>query len=309
MYIFILSKQNLDLSIAEVKSLFKGKSFVIGNILILESVSIKGYENLAYTKFVFKVLFNSTKKDLAINASKYKWKVKGSYSLRKIGLDEPITYFGKLVHSYIKAKVNLSNPSHEIYFIKAKKIYVCEKIWENNLDFNSRRSHLRVQNFPISLHPRLARCLVNLLGPVSKVTDPFCGAGGFLIEAGLMNKKFQGYDISQGMVDASKANLKSYKLLPNVSKKDALKLSTYSNIIADLPYGRNTNLKDHLYCNFLDRLKSKLKNRVVLVFPDCDYVTKILKKSKLKVVGDYKYYIHKSLTKRIIVVENISKKL
>ncbi len=66
------------------------------------------------------------------------------------------------------------------------------------------------QDSSISLSPRIAKILVNLLG-LSKndtVLDPFCGTGTILIEALLLNHRVIGIEIDSKKVAGSRKNLR-----------------------------------------------------------------------------------------------------
>ncbi len=190
-----------------------------------------------------------------------------------------------------------------------KKIYKDgKKIWENKEKFGLRRAHLRPCLSPVSLSPKLARCLVNISGADEEIYDPFCGTGGILIEAGLMGLKCHGSDIDEEMLKKCKINLKHYEIKYfKLEKKDATKIrKKYGYIITDLPYGLNTKKQDFdkLYLNFLKNLKRILKNRAVVVFPNKTDYKKMIVSAGLKIEGEFEYYIHKSLTKKIVIIES-----
>ncbi|MFQ5762510.1 MAG: THUMP domain-containing protein, partial [Candidatus Bathyarchaeia archaeon] len=65
---------------------------------------------------------------------------------------------------------------------------------------------------PSSLHPKLARCLVNLTEPREGdfVVDPFCGTGSIPLEACLLGFESVAGDIQRRMVEGSRANLNYY---------------------------------------------------------------------------------------------------
>jgi len=145
-----------------------------------------------------------------------------------------------------------------------------------------------------------------------------------LIEAGLIGLKVIGYDIDQIMINRAKINLeyfgidkKSYEL----KKKDALSISDSSMknssrikcIVADLPYGKNTKLSEfkHVYFEFLDSLSKVIFKRAVLGFPVfrkdgkeiCADYNKMILDRGLKIAYSFDQYLHKSLSKRIFVIE------
>ena len=173
--------------------------------------------------------------------------------------------------------------------------------------FFDRRPHLRPVNHPSGMQPRLARALINLTGArKGTIYDPFCGSGGFLIEAGSIGLKIIGSDVLPSMVAKAKENIKAYKIKARVSVKDATKLTTKMDyVVSDFPYGRNTKQQNmpKLYLAFMKKLKHLLKKRAVLVFPDFIDHKKLIKKAKLTIVEEFSQYVHHTLSRTIVVVE------
>jgi tRNA (guanine10-N2)-dimethyltransferase len=158
--------------------------------------------------------------------------------------------------------------------------------------------------------------------------DPFCGAGGILIEAGLIGLKPIGYDLYKIMVEKSEKNLKHYKIKNyKLVNQDALKIkSKYDYIITDVPYGLNSaiwkkvgkeNKKiplkqddrkkgiknlEGFYLEFLKNLKKIMKIKAVVIFPNYVDYKKLVKKANLKIEKEFSQYIHKSLTRKILVL-------
>ncbi|MBS3125240.1 hypothetical protein J4211_03230 [Candidatus Woesearchaeota archaeon] len=106
------------------------------------------------------------------------------------------------MHSYVV--VDLENPGTQIQFFFTKSHIYCGKLlWEQYERFEERRAHLRAAHSPVSLHPKLARAMVNLTGVKTGILlDPFCGTGGILIEAGLMGFPVVGCDIDEKYASA-----------------------------------------------------------------------------------------------------------
>ena len=174
-------------------------------------------------------------------------------------------------------------------------------------EFSKRRAHLRPGFHPSSLNPKLARAFVNLTGiRKGTIVDAFCGTGGILIEAGLIGLKPIGYDIDKAMLKKAELNFKHYKIkYYRLYQKDARKIKRKFNyVVADLPYGIATKKFDkNLYLDFLKNLKKILKKRAVIGFPDfCPY-KKLVKQAKLKIINEFTIYLHKNLSKKIIVLE------
>jgi len=176
--------------------------------------------------------------------------------------------------------------------------------------FLSRRAHLLPAGHPTSLHPKLARAMVNLTGCKTGgfLLDPFCGAGGILIEAGLIGCKVVGFDIDSVMLKRAKINLAyvgidDYKL----EQKNATTLSKhYDYIVTDLPYGRNSKLSEKdlekLYLKFFKVLKKIKPKKAIVGLPDFIDYSKLIKKTKLKIKKEFDWYLHKSLTKKILIL-------
>jgi len=101
---------------------------------------------------------------------------------------------------------------------------------------------------PSSLTPAISRLFVNLCRarPGGLFFDPFCGFGGFLIEAALIGCEVIGLDIDTKMIRGCLSNLKYFNLKNyNLILGDARNLPFKSvNFVAtDPPYGRTASTK------------------------------------------------------------------
>ena len=316
--IFLLSKYNPELSKAEVLNLLNIKHYKVKNNLLItkERINPDLIKRLAYTRRIYQLLFEPDYKNLIKNIQTYNWQkiYKKDFCVRKTWVDQKQespseVLMADIIWNRLKTpKTNLKNPTTLIEFLLTKnKIYCCLLIHENKEKFEERKAHLRPQLHPTSLSPRLARACINLTGiKKGTITDPFCGSGGILIEAGLINLKPVGYDINQIMLNRSKINLDHYKIKDyKLTKKDATEITKKINyIITDLPYGRNTNVKDidDLYLRFLKNLKKILGKKAIVIFPNNVNYKKLIKRSKLKIKKEFTYYLHKSLTKKIVLI-------
>ena len=106
-------------------------------------------------------------------------------------------------------KLYLDKPDLEIKVIVSEKIYFGINV--GNIDrksFETRVPQNRPFFSPVSLHPKIARALVNLahLSAGDILLDPFCGTGGIMIEAGLIGMEIVGCDIDENMVNGCKNN-------------------------------------------------------------------------------------------------------
>jgi len=306
-YLLLLSKENLKLAKEEAISIANTKDYkLIKNYLILKTEK-KDFSRLAFTKKIFRILFitqtnNLSKKIKAFNFNKY---YKKNFAVRS-NITKKEKEISSLIYEKLKnPKVNLNNPKTQFeFFFVNKKIISC-LLLHKTPSFEKRRPHLRPGFAPISLHPKLARALVNLtkIKPKQTLLDPFVGTGGILIEAGLIDCKLIGSDVSKEMLEKCKLNLKVFKLKAKLIQEDATKIKIKVDAIAtDLPYGKASPIKNkNLYKNFLNNAYKILKSKQYLVI-----ITPNIKvKSKFKTIKTINYYVHKSLTRKIIILQKV----
>lgn len=309
MNLIILAKDNIEIARAEALSLYSG-SFDEDSDNIFLTKAKNNFDRLAYAKSVHKILFSCEQKVLEKKIKSHKWKKSEMKTYR-------IDFYGSFqenekkimqnsVYKSSKVKVKLENPGTKLLFIKTNsKIYACQFIREINHDFESRKAHKRPGFSPISLSPKLARAMINLTGAKknSTILDPFCGTGGILIEAGLIGLKCEGCDLSEVMITKAAQNLSYFGINTcSLEKRDALTINSCDYVVSDLPYGRNTRITKYLYKDFLIVLGQNLKKKAVLGFPSNVNVAELLQGTGLKVEQSFTYYIHKSLSKRIVVI-------
>ena len=193
MYLYFLNKQNIKLSAEEVLALSKknSNSKLSNNCLLLDE--LVDYKRLAYTKKVFQLLFETTNKNLLKSLKEFDFNnyYKESFKLSTTNNQSfKLSELADIIwDNIINPVVNLKNTKtvFEIIFLE-NKVFVCKELFEQKEDFENRRAHLRPSNHPTSLHPRLARCLINLANS-KEILDPFCGSAGLLLEAGLLKIK------------------------------------------------------------------------------------------------------------------------
>ena len=351
-YIFLLSGDYIELAKEEVISLFDVQKYdLLGNILIADLKNTKSLNKLsrrlALTKSIYRLLFECKVSELTKLMKKYDWDCvyKTSFCLRVQCFDIDKKNIKKkfsekdlskyIWNSVQNPKVNLESPKTkiELFFIKGKAY--CGLLTEElKGDFESRKAHLRPFSHPSSLHPKLARALVNITGIKENETllDPFCGTGGFLIECGLMGIKVFGYDISKNMAKGCKENLKHFNIKNfKIINKNALYINKkFDYVVTDLPYGLNSNV--YLQCNknsiqnksnkinlkinrknqikniekfylkFLKNLRRKLKKKAVIIFPSYVNYKKLLKFAKFEIEKDFEIYMHRGLTRKIVKI-------
>jgi tRNA (guanine10-N2)-dimethyltransferase len=363
-YIFVLSKENLGIAKEEAVTLANTTDYkLIENISVIEiknnNVIGKLAKRLAYTNSIYSLLFESNYNDFSKSMEGFDWgsvykddfciranvispmivaPLKNKKAANKNSIKSNIKLKNKIkrlsseknLASYVwkkvkKPKVKLENSkTHIEIFFTRNRIYCCLLLRKLKHSFGERKSHLRPRPSPISLHPKLARAMVNLTGAGENevILDPFCGSGGILIEAGLMGIKSVGYDINKKMIWKSMVNLKHYTVKNyKLGVKDFFKVNKkYKYIVADLPYGLNTNIMNNIrvtkhnkkqikkylenfYSKVVKQLERILVERAVIIFPSYINYKKIINNSKLKLKREFSSYVHGNLTRKIVVLE------
>jgi len=319
--IFKISKDYPSLAVGEIEELCETKlkkltnssnSFYEGS---LTNKNISKITKLGLSKNVFKVLKTINSINLSeIITELNSDDIKNDFKITSFKLDKnhPSTLeLADEIHKLVpNNKVNLNNAKHNYVFIFEKNTtYFSEEIFENTDNTNNRRSHLRKINHPTSTHPKIAKAMINLANTDSFM-DPFCGAGGLLIEGLLMNLKVKGSDISVKMIKSSKENLKALNLDCDLEIKDALtynkeELKEYESIITDLPFGKNSLISkelNSLYEEFFI-LAENLTNKLVIGFESSVNLNELLSKTNWKIKKEFEYYVHKSMSRKIVILE------
>lgn len=201
--------------------------------------------------------------------------------------------------------VSMTTYDHEYkYFVGKKETYFLEMLFQQTDKPGHRRSHLKSYNHPTSIHPKFAKVMINLAG-TAEFIDPFCGAGGLVIEGGLMGVSAKGSDISSFLVKRAKENARSFDVDVSFAVCDALLLKEKTPaIITDLPYGRNslsTKPLFELYEDFFVHAQ-ELTSIMVICVADTTPLDELLKKTFWNIAFSHTFYVHKSLSRRIVVL-------
>ncbi|MFX1285139.1 MAG: DNA methyltransferase [Promethearchaeota archaeon] len=232
------------------------------------------------------------------------------------------SYLGTLIIQENPTKrVNLDNPQEQFITIISK-----HGIWFGQLiayslrkNVQKRAAHKRPFFHPSSMNPLLQRTMVNLaaLKTGEWLLDPFCGAGGALVEAARLGIQSVGVEIDRKIIWGAYQNIKADRIANDSTHLifgDATQLSfkkgSISAIVTDPPYGTASSthgfdLQD-LLLNFFRELRPILspKARVVIAIPSKieieEQIAQILNSSYRK----FLQYVHRSLTRKILVFFN-----
>ncbi len=255
-------------------------------------------------------------------------KVKGSFAVRvtriKRHREEMSTAkLEKLIGEAMKeggGGVDLDNPQEVVFGVLSERFALGRLMREvDRSQYEARRPHKRPYFKPGAMLPRNCRAIVNM-ARVKKgdiFVDPFCGTGGFLIEAGLLGAKIYGYDSDREAVEGCQENLKHCGLTGfHLERMDARKLGDehpgkFDALAADFPYGISSSTRglslEELCSQSLESFYKALKKGSHA----CVVAT-----SKVDVGGISRHYgfvqveehferVHGSLTRRITVLKRV----
>lgn len=177
----------------------------------------------------------------------------------------------------------------------------------------SRRPRKRPVFHPSTMQPKLARCIVNLARPTERgiLLDPFCGVGGILLEAVAIHCRAVGADADTRMLRGARTNLAHYEAEPfGLINADATRLPIrgVESIVTDPPYGREASTHGRglhaLIREFLPSAHDILsrEGHLCICCPSSLRIMSIAKRAGFKLVESHLVYVHRSLTRRILVL-------
>ncbi len=236
--------------------------------------------------------------------------------IKSVDLERKI---GKIIKNQLnnKIKVNLEKPDILFYGVLTEDSFIFgEKLLEvNRTNFRKRRADLRPFFWPGTIDPIISRVMVNLsqVSPQTLFLDPFCGTGGFLIEACLIGAAVIGSDIDSKMVEGSKENLEFYfgdtRKIYDFYLGDARKipLSRIDAISTDPPYGHSSSTRkqnmDKVIKEFLECSASLLRNDgyLCIALPEKFKIIDLAQNIGFNLVKVHEMRVHKSMTRYISV--------
>jgi tRNA (guanine10-N2)-dimethyltransferase len=233
--------------------------------------------------------------------------------VRKIAgsaMDVTVPDLERRIGSIIRGKVSLVNPSCEYRAIMSgDRCYFGRVI--HHIDrsaYDQRRPGSRAFFHPGVMMPRLARALVNisLISPGERLLDPFCGTGGILLEASLVGAGGIGSDIDPFMVSGSRENVPDAAFVRADTTCLPFRDASVDAVVTDLPYGQSVSIiagsLEGLYRDALSEIRRVLapgKRAVVVTHRDISSEAALV----MSVRACYTQRVHKSLTRRILVLE------
>jgi tRNA (guanine10-N2)-dimethyltransferase len=279
-------------------------------------------ERLAFTFVIDEMIFACpmTIEDLVAQAKRHPLSRGGTIAIRcknRGSALDPAAVIDRLGDVYTKdRRVNLVHPDIELRVVlTAGTAYVGVKRAEiDTSHFQQRRGHLRPFLSPVTMHPKLARALVNLSGVKKKemLLDPFCGTGGILIEAGLLGVHVIGSDVEKKMIEGCRRNLEFYHLdtyeLHCVDIGDIAQYApSVDAVVTDFPYAKATTTKgekpEKLYDRAFETITRILnkKRRAVIGLSSENMVS--MGETYLTLMDVFPVRAHRSLTRFFVVYE------
>ncbi len=211
------------------------------------------------------------------------------------------------------ARADLKNPKIQLRVLLTEDKCIFGRILYSidRSAFEARKPHYKPFFYPGVMMPRTARALVNIAKPEASLLDPFCGTGGILIEAGLIGITVIGGDMQRKLLLGAKMNLDHYKIDHSLMYQDAcgmaLRGESVDAVVTDPPYGRSAAIKaeslEHLLTGSLREIYRVLKKGKRAVFISEREIEILAKKAGFRILETHVQRVHKSLTRRICILE------
>tara|TARA_B100001750_G_C15452649_1_gene569800 strand:- start:402 stop:1397 length:996 start_codon:yes stop_codon:yes gene_type:complete len=325
-YLFELGGENEHLAKFEAKELLKNENYEprigfeetkIITFKLSRKLKADIVQRLGMTKRISRIVLQTDEKNVSdaleeinkIEIGKKSFAIRGIGSTAKSERKNAILIGEKIPK---ENKINLEKPDVKILYYTGTKTII--SIAETKLQTAYKKClehHVKYRPYfsPISIHPRIARSMINLskCSPDGIIIDPFCGTGGILIEGADIGMDTIGIDISPRMVENTVGNLKHFGFVGEIKEGDIiiLKDEKFDAIVTDPPYGISSSsnkedigiLLNRTMQIFSDSLKSG--QRVVIAVSDPELIIS----NNFNVVHRFEWYIHKSLTRYILVLE------
>lgn len=279
-------------------------------------------EKLSMTHYITEVLGigGASEEDVLDTVEKAGFEIEGTYSIRvkrireysRINTGSMEKRLGGIFFRR-GARADLKNPEVQLRVLLTEDKNIFGRIMYSidRSAFEARKPHYKPFFYPGVMMPRTARALVNIAKPERNLLDPFCGTGGILAEAGLIGIIVIGGDMQRKLLLGAKMNLDHYNIDHSLMYQDACRMAlrdeSVDAVVTDPPYGRSAAIKaeslTHMLTGSLREIYRVLKKGKRAVFISERDVEALAKDAGFRVVQSHLQRVHKSLTRRITVLE------
>ncbi len=340
-YLALLSGENPTLPLSEIKAVLEIEKIDYKIIEIVDRIVIfkvskdlpkKFYARLSMVHSIHSLLFKS-----ALNFQDIVSSIKsagiGRYApecttfqvrikkikCQKVNSEKLERFIGELIRKECKnkMKVDLVNPETRFFgFCHADQIYFCiHRLETGRKDIFKHPVTRRPFFHPTAMKPQVARIMVNLSKAKSGQTflDPFCGSGSILVEAAFIGSNVLGMDINRKMIIGARKNMTFFNIkymgLLQASITSLPIKGDFQAMATDPPYGRSSSTHglnlNELTCNFLNEVQDLIGRgcRICFALPNNIRLLDLFDQKQLKIQETHEYYVHKSLTRKIFVLE------
>jgi tRNA (guanine10-N2)-dimethyltransferase len=227
------------------------------------------------------------------------------------------------------SRVNLKNPDKTfIGIITDEKLVLGLKLTDiTSKTFSERRPRKKPFFHPSAMPSKMARCMVNLAHAKAEslLLDPFCGTGTSLIEATYIGCSAVGIDAQRRMILGTNKNLRFFNIAAEglvLADSRKIPLFKVDAIVTDPPYGRSSStLKSTTKQLVQEVLATSYKllgvgQRICIALPIrvneygqterlAEVLENFIANLGFKTIESHKVFVHRSLTREIMVYEKI----
>ncbi|HEX9341087.1 MAG TPA: TRM11 family methyltransferase [Thermoplasmata archaeon] len=209
-------------------------------------------------------------------------------------------------------KVDLDRPEVEYRLLVGDEFVLGRVVHRMNRSrLEARKVAKRSFTLPISLHPKLARALVNLarVPRTGTLLDPFCGTGGIVLEAADIGIGALGTDRARRMIVGTRRSMRALDLSAALAVADAgllpMRRGTIQGIATDPPYGRAASTRGEpigrLYARAFDSFAAVLPagGHAAVVLPSPKAIE--IASARMELIERHELRVHRSLVRHFCV--------
>lgn len=313
-YAVLISEEHPDIPMSELQAALRadGVDYEIasdGELVLIDGDGIETVaDRLAMTFEISEVLYRFRPENYQKLATQ-DITASAPFAVRKVAVDDTEApgeledNIGRIIDRNSDVEVELASPE-EVFLIylyrgEAYLSRLCAEV--DRGAFEARQNQYRPFSAPVTLHPRMARAMVNLseVERGGTVLDPFCGTGGILLEAGLIGCEVYGSDADEHMVEGARENLEAFGVEGDIRHGEVSKIEEvfdrrFDAVVTDLPYGKSSSVEGDPVQDFLDVAPDLAEGNVVFMSDRAD-------------VGGlspaFEIFVHRSMSRYLYVLD------